>query len=103
MSKILVTRSSMPSLEEYIAEIKDIWDSHWLTNMGTKHKELQLKLEKYLEIPHVTLYTNGHLALEGIWELLNFPASCIFLLLIRVFPFPWLHSYYMIFFPFFVS
>ena len=48
MSKqILVTRSSMPSMEEYVDEIKDIWDSHWLTNMGPKHKELQKKLEEY--------------------------------------------------------
>lgn len=41
MSNILVTRSSMPSFEEYCEEIKEIWNSHWLTNMGVKHKELQ--------------------------------------------------------------
>ena len=40
MGNILVTRSSMPPFEEYIDEIKDIWDTHWLTNMGAKHKEL---------------------------------------------------------------
>ena len=22
-------------------EIKDLWDSHWLTNMGVKHQQLQ--------------------------------------------------------------
>ena len=44
----MVTRSSMPELTEYVEEIKDLWDSHWLTNMGVKHKELQNKLEKYL-------------------------------------------------------
>ena len=54
MNNILVTRSSMPSFEEYCEEIKDIWDSHWLTNMGVKHKELQKELENYLGIPHVT-------------------------------------------------
>lgn len=59
MSNILVTRSSMPSFEEYCEEIKDIWNSHWLTNMGVKHKELQKQLEEYLNIPHVALYTNG--------------------------------------------
>ena len=32
--KILVTRSSMPSYEEYIEMIKPIWDSAWMTNMG---------------------------------------------------------------------
>ena len=36
MKKILVTQSSMPSLEEYVEEIKDMWDTHWLTNMGPK-------------------------------------------------------------------
>ena len=37
MNNILVTRSSMPPFEEYIDEIKDIWDTHWLTNMGAKN------------------------------------------------------------------
>ena len=36
MNNILVTRSSMPPFDEYCDEIKDIWDSHWLTNMGSK-------------------------------------------------------------------
>ena len=45
--KILVTRSSMPSLEEFEDEIKDIWDTHWLTNMGPKHKELEKQLKEY--------------------------------------------------------
>ena len=71
--EILVTRSSMPSMEEYLAEIASIWDSHWLTNMGPRHKQLQAELEKYLDVPHVTLYTNGHLALENAIAALNLP------------------------------
>ena len=35
-NKILVTRSSMPELDEYVEEIRPIWESHWLTNMGVK-------------------------------------------------------------------
>ena len=62
--KIPVTRSSMPSFEEYIAEIKDMWDSHWLTNMGAKHRQLEANLKGYLDTPNITLFTNGHLALE---------------------------------------
>lgn len=42
--KILVTRSSMPPFEEYADEIKDMWDTHWLTNMGVKHKQLEKDL-----------------------------------------------------------
>jgi dTDP-4-amino-4,6-dideoxygalactose transaminase len=61
---IQVTRSSMPDFDEYINEIKDLWDSHWLTNMGAKHKQLEVELSQYLKTPNVTLFTNGHLALE---------------------------------------
>ena len=72
MVPINVTRSSMPSFEEYCEEIKDLWESHWLTNMGGKHKLLQKQLEEYLHVPHVSLYTNGHLALENIIAAMNF-------------------------------
>jgi len=76
MNKIInVTRSSMPAFEEYYEEIKDIWDSHWLTNMGVKHRQLQEELEKYLNIPHAILYTNGHLALENIIAAMDLPAG----------------------------
>ena len=64
-NKILVTRSSMPDFDEYCEEIKKIWDSHWLTNMGVEHQQLQAEVEQYLNCPHVVLYTNGHLALEN--------------------------------------
>ena len=72
---INVTRSSMPSFEEYCEEIKELWDSHWLTNMGVKHKQLQAQLEEYLQVPHVALYTNGHLALENIIAAMELPAG----------------------------
>ena len=65
---INVTRSSMPDFEEYCDEIRDIWDTHWLTNMGEKHQRLQRQLEEYLGVRHVTLLTNGHLALENVLE-----------------------------------
>lgn len=71
--KINVTRSSMPSFEEYCEEIKELWDSHWLTNMGIKHQQLQSQLEDYLNTPHVVLYTNGHLALENVIAAMDFP------------------------------
>lgn len=73
MTEILVTRSSMPSYEEYCDEIKEMWDSHWLTNMGVKHQKLQSVLQKFLDIPHVVLYTNGHLALENAIASFNLP------------------------------
>lgn len=70
---INVTKSSMPDYDEYIEEIKDLWDSHWLTNMGIKHQQLESKLKEFLSINDVILFTNGHLALEAIWEAFDFP------------------------------
>lgn len=70
---INVTRSSMPDFEEYCEEIKELWTSHWLTNMGTKHEQLEVELERYLGIPHVVLYTNGHLALENVIAAMGLP------------------------------
>ena len=63
-NRILVTRSSMPTLEEYIDEIKDLWNTHWLTNMGVKYKNFQEQLLKYLNVPFVEMLSNGHMALE---------------------------------------
>ena len=61
---INVTRSSMPPFEEYCEEIRDIWDSHWLTNMGAKHERLIHELQTYLDVEHLHLLVNGHMALE---------------------------------------
>jgi dTDP-4-amino-4,6-dideoxygalactose transaminase len=54
----------MPEFDEYINEIRELWDSHWLTNMGIKHKQLEKELAQYLNTSNITLFTNGHLALE---------------------------------------
>lgn len=61
---IFVTKSSMPALEEYMEEIKPIFDSHVLTNMGPLYKKLQHQLIDYLDVPYLSLFVNGHMALE---------------------------------------
>ena len=77
MSKILVTRSSMPPMDEYVNEIKDIWDSRWLTNMGVKHKALQAGLREYLGVENIDLFTNGHMALELSLQAMNLQGEVI--------------------------
>ena len=64
MKQILVTRSSMPSFEEYMDEIRPIWENHWLTNMGPKHAEFADALRAYLGVERIDLFTNGHMAIE---------------------------------------
>ena len=71
--KILVTQSSMPPYEEYIETIKPLWDSHWLTNMGIYHRELEEKLKEYLNVPELSLMVNGHMSLELAIQAFDFP------------------------------
>ena len=61
---ILVTRPSMPSAEEYMEEIRPIFESHWMTNMGPVYKKFQKQLISFLQVPEMSLFVNGHMALE---------------------------------------
>lgn len=63
MNRINVTKSSMPSYEEYCKMIKPIFESGHLTNMGPLHNELSDIVCKYLGTDNISLFTNGHLAL----------------------------------------
>ncbi|MDD3212437.1 MAG: DegT/DnrJ/EryC1/StrS family aminotransferase [Eubacteriales bacterium] len=63
--RINVAQSSMPPFEEYCAEIRDLWDSRWLTNNGDKALALEAALKAYLDASNVVLFSNGHLALEA--------------------------------------
>lgn len=73
MEKVTVTRSSMPSYEEFIKRIKPLWETRWLTNMGSYHKELETELQRYLKVPYVSLMVNGHMALEMTLQAMGFP------------------------------
>ena len=77
MNNILVTRSSMPELEEYMNEIKLMWDTHWLTNMGPKHQEFQEQLCSYMDVENIELFTNGHMAIELTLQALNLQGEVI--------------------------
>jgi len=75
--RILVTRSSMPDLDEYVDEIKDLWDTHWLTNMGEKHRTFADMLKKYLDITNLELFVNGHMALEMVIQAMDLKGEVI--------------------------
>lgn len=68
--KIFVTKATMPEMEEYFEEVKDLWNTHWITNMGPKHNQLEKMLSEYLDIEkdNIALFVNGHQALECIIE-----------------------------------
>ena len=75
--RINVTRSSMPPMEEYVEEIRSLWDSHWLTNNGEKLKKLEAALKERLDVPCAALFTNGHLALEALLKALGLKGEVI--------------------------
>ena len=75
--EILVTRASMPSYEEFIEEIKPIWESAWMTNMGEFHERLNDKLKEYLKVPNLILFVNGHMALEMALQAMNLTGEAV--------------------------
>lgn len=60
---ITVTSPLLPNLEEYQTLLKEIWDSKWITNDGSFHKQLEKELAAYLKVPYLSLFTNGTLPL----------------------------------------
>jgi dTDP-4-amino-4,6-dideoxygalactose transaminase len=62
--KILVTKSFLPPLEEYIGYLKQIWSNRWLTNSGPFALELERKLEEIFNVKHVSFVSNGTIALQ---------------------------------------
>ena len=60
---ITVTSPLLPSLDDFNSLLKEIWDSKWITNNGSFHKQLEKELAAYLKVPYLSLFTNGTLPL----------------------------------------
>lgn len=73
MEKITITKTSMPAYEEFIEKIKPLWETKWLTNMGSYHEQLEEKLKEFLQVPYISLMVNGHMALEMAIQAMDFP------------------------------
>lgn len=74
---IYISKPSAPPIEEYTAEIADIWDTRMFTNIGKKHQKLEEQLRAYLGVPTVSLFANGHLALEAALDALQLKGEVI--------------------------
>ena len=60
---IPVTEPFMPPLEEFVPYLEKIWESKWLTNAGQFHQELEQRLAAHLGVEHLSLFSNGTIAL----------------------------------------
>lgn len=62
-NNIYVTRPYLPPLEEFIPYLETIWENKFLTNNGPFHQQLERELCDYLGLEHLSLFTNGTIAL----------------------------------------
>lgn len=72
-SKIYITEPLLPDLTDLVKEFEEIWQSKWVTNMGTKHELLEQNLKKALKVQNVCLYNNGTTALLTALKALDLP------------------------------
>lgn len=61
--QITVTQPALPPLDEFIPYLEKIWDNKWLTNNGPFHQEFEKELASYLGVDHISVFSNGTLAL----------------------------------------
>ena len=71
--KIFVTQPLLPNINNVNEQIKEIWKSKRITNMGCKHNALEVKLKDVLKVSNVSLFNNGTIALLIALKALNLP------------------------------
>lgn len=74
---ILISRPTLPDLDEFVESLKVIWERKWLTNNGEFHQEFESSLAKYLGVPYVSLFSNGTLALISALQTLRITGEVI--------------------------
>ncbi len=75
--KITVTSPLLPNIDDFYALLKQVWDSKWITNNGSFHKQLEQELAAYLKVPYVSLFTNGTLPLITALQALHISGEVI--------------------------
>lgn len=74
---ITVTSPLLPDLNEFHGLLQQIWDSKWITNNGSFHRQLEVALAEYLKVPYVCLFTNGTLPLITALQALHITGEVI--------------------------
>lgn len=74
---VYVTQPALPPLEDFIPYLAQIWASKCLTNAGPFHQQLEQALCQYLGVKHISLFTNGTLALVTALQTLRITGEVI--------------------------
>lgn len=64
MSRINVTKTFLPPLQEYEAYLEKIWSNGFITNQGPLLNEFELSMKKYLNVDNFHFVSNGTAALQ---------------------------------------
>ena len=75
--KIYVTRPDLPPLEDFLPYLEEIWKNKILTNGGPFHQQLEKELCDYLEVEHISLFTNATIGLVTALQALRITGEVI--------------------------
>jgi dTDP-4-amino-4,6-dideoxygalactose transaminase len=74
---LYVTRPDLPSLDEFIPYLREIWRSKILTNGGPFHQKFEEELSKYLGVRYIALFTNATIGLVTALQALRITGEVI--------------------------
>ena len=74
---IYVTQPALPNLQEFIPYLEQIWENKILTNNGPFHQQLEKQLCEFLNVPYISLFANGTLALVTALQVLRITGEVI--------------------------
>jgi dTDP-4-amino-4,6-dideoxygalactose transaminase len=74
---INVTKTYLPNVKKYKEYVDKIFESGWITNNGQMVQELEKRLREYLGVKNIILVSNGTLALQVAYKLLNLEGEVI--------------------------
>ncbi len=77
MKNLYVTQPDLPPLDDFIPYLREIWDRKVLTNNGPFHEKLEAELCRYLGVEHLSLFTNGMLALVTMLQAMRISGEVI--------------------------
>ena len=76
-SEIYVTRVTLPTLDEYVEEIRSLFSTYRITNMGEKYEQLTALAKKKLDVENLVLLSNGHMSLELLLQAMKLKGEII--------------------------
>lgn len=62
---VYVSQPMLPDFDDYVADLRSMWESRTLTNLGPFHQRFETALQERIGMGHVSVWSNGTNALLG--------------------------------------